>query len=47
MADIEEARAKVAAALVALDAVRAVQMESRPDPVAPGDQGGANSDGWT
>jgi hypothetical protein len=28
MAEIEEARAKVAAALVALEAVRAVQMET-------------------
>jgi hypothetical protein len=32
MADIEEARAKVAAALVALDAVRAVQMEAAATP---------------
>jgi hypothetical protein len=32
MADIEEARAKVAAALVALDAVRAVQLETAAPP---------------
>lgn len=34
MADIEEARAKVAAALVALDAVRAVQTETTTPPGA-------------
>jgi len=32
MADIDEARAKVAAALVALDAVRAVQLENAAPP---------------
>lgn len=34
MADIEEARAKVAAALVALDAVRAVQIDTAAPPGA-------------